>query len=97
MKDISYVSRQAAWLATYNVKPGDKVRIIKKDKDSGWQNAWPSKMDKFVNDGKEYTVGSRHLSPKEAKHGVYLVIDWWFPYTCLLPCNIKLDTNIIIL
>ena len=40
---------------TFNI--GDKVKIVQRiKKELGWHNQWVPKMDKFVNDGKKYTI-----------------------------------------
>ena len=43
----SYKERQAEWIKENNLKPGDKVRILRKTEDyeNGWQNGWTHSME----------------------------------------------------
>ena len=53
------------------LKVGDKVRIVRKVKShtGGWQNVWTERMDKFVNNGKVYTISAIRPTGVRFKEG----------------------------
>ena len=75
-------------------KPGDRVKIIKKD-DSNQGNCWDDEMDSYVGSVEEifFVRGSRvrnwygvfikcENGPSQMVNGKYEV-GWWFPENCL--------------
>ena len=84
-KEMSYVERQAKWIADNRIKRGDKVRIVREadSREDGWESNWIPYMDEAV--GKVGTVSS--ISSNFRESGIEVSVpDVWpsrYPYFVL--------------
>lgn len=76
-KEKSYKERQAEWVKANNLKPGDKVRILRtaEDNEDGWGAIWMSLMDE--------TVGEIGTVIEVSNYSGICVDYWFYPYFVL--------------
>jgi hypothetical protein len=83
-KAKDYIVAQNAFTTLTDVKIGSLVKIINiaESEELGWGCVWSPKMNRFVNDGKEYRVNRVH-----ERYGIRFRDengdDWNFPFFCV--------------
>lgn len=93
MTKEKYIAAEKAFIANFDLKVGDTVKVLRKvkDKEGGWDNVWDEDdMDDSI--GEELTIESFSIHA----HGITLSNFFDYPYFCLelvSPSNITIELD----